>query len=207
MPKFDLVSFDLQGTLSDSRFSDEFWLDLLPELYARHHRISSERARQDLKTQFATMGKYDRRYYSCEYWLQLLCPDQSFKQVISQLQAAPLLFLDSLLLVEELQKEIPLIIVSTTTWDFINVELGSASRYFQHIYSTLDDLEIAGKPPQVFQKLAQEMGLNPERILHVGDCAEMDIKNAELAGWQSFYFDKKQPRERLLSELHKLVSI
>lgn len=204
---FKLVSFDLQGTLSDSSFSDEFWLNLLPHLYAEYHNIEFKNAKTILKQEFAEIGKYDLRYYSVEYWLGRLCPASSFQQIIQRLETSPYLYDDTLSFVKELHGVVPLIVVSTTTRRFIELELGGESRYFEHTYSSLDDLEIPGKPPEVFRKVAEKLGVEPAQILHVGDCEEMDVKNAKEAGWQAFHFEKGRTRAELVDALRELISL
>jgi len=100
---------------------------------------------------------------------------------------------------------VPLAIISTTTRSFIDLELGDEARHFKHIYSSLDDLHIAGKPPTVFREVANRLGLEPDRLLHIGDCPEMDVTNALAAGWHVFHFDKQQPRDQLMSSLRRLI--
>ncbi len=205
--KFDLISFDLQGTLSDSAFSDEFWLELLPRLHSEKYGTALEDSRAALRTQFAEMGKYDFRYYSAEFWLEQLCPDTNLAAVVDRLVKCPSLYLDLMDVVEELKPNIPLAIISTTTRSFIELELGSEARHFKHIYSSLDDLEIPGKPPGVFREVARRLDLDSARILHIGDCPEMDVTNALAAGWQVFHFDKKQPRKDLIGSLRRQLEL
>jgi HAD superfamily hydrolase (TIGR01549 family) len=199
--KYDLISFDLQGTLSDSAFSDEFWLELLPQLYAEKYQLTLAESKAKLKTQFVTIGKYDRLYYCPQDWLHELTPEQSFTEVIKRLSHPPHLFEDCMELVHRLSGALPLIIVSTTTYDFIDVELGGEGKYFNSVFSTIDDFDTAGKKPEIFKTIAKQYGLSSEKMLHIGDCSEMDIANAQAAGWDTFFFDKKRQRSALLDEL------
>ncbi len=204
--KFDLVSFDLQGTLSDSAYSDEFWLSLLPELYAEHHCIEISDARERLKSEFSSMGKYDRRYYCPKYWIEALCPGVAKGDVYSRLRTRPHLYADTLEVVRELvESGVPLIVTTTTTYDFIERELGEKRQYFQRVFSTLDDLSIAGKTPEVFEKIADHFSASPDRLLHVGDCPEMDIANAKAAGWETYFFDRKIDRAMLVGGLRHRI--
>lgn len=203
---YSLISFDLQGTLSDSAFSDEFWLKLLPELYAKKKDISIEESKAELRTQFKEMGKYHRLYYCAQSWLDELCPGRTVADTVSDLKNAPHLYQDSLRLVEELAAaSVPLIILSTTTHDFIELELNEARQHFSHVYSTLDDFAMPGKSAQAFKEAAQRCGVEVGKILHIGDCPEMDIKNAQEAGCQTFFFDKTAPRSDVLANLRTLL--
>ena len=63
-----LISFDLQGVVSDATFSDTFWLEELPKLYAKRHNVDVAVAKRSLGDMFKAMGKYDLRYYDDAYW-------------------------------------------------------------------------------------------------------------------------------------------
>lgn len=203
---YSLISFDLQGTLSDSAFSDEFWLKLLPELYAKKMDISVEEAKAELRNQFKQMGKYHRLYYCARSWLDELCPGRSVADIVSELSNPPHLYQDSLRLVEELAAaSVPLIILSTTIHDFIELELNEARQHFSQVYSTLDDFAMPGKSAQAFKEAAQRCGVEVGKILHIGDCPEMDIKNAQEAGCQTFFFDKAETRQQVLANLRSLL--
>lgn len=202
---YSAISFDLQGTLSDSAFSDEFWLDLLPILYSERLNISIQDSKKALKEQFGTIGKYDRRYYCPLYWIDLLCPRVPLSQVFSRLSSKPLLYPQSVELIRELSQTTTLIILSTTTTDFIKVELREAEVYFQNVYSCLDSFQIAGKTPQVFQQVAAILKSAPSNLLHIGDCKEMDIANAQAAGWHTYFVDKKLPVEVRFEQLKSFL--
>ena len=201
--KYDVVSFDMQGTLTDSAFSDEFWLEVLPQLYARRHNMPLERAKSELRDFFARIGKYDYRYYSLQYWLDEL--GISAQDALKRIESRPQFFDDTRLLLEELKDRVTPVIVTSATREFIERELGDNKKYFKAVYSTLDDLNIAGKPAEVYKRIAQSLRVPPCRILHVGDSKEMDVDNARTAGCATFFFDNRQPREVNMNELWKMI--
>lgn len=202
-----LLSFDLQGTLSDSAFSDDFWLRLLPELYAHARNLTLDEAKQQLRAQFKEAGKYHRLYYCAQDWLDELLPGTSVFQIRDRLAPKPHLFEDTLSLVNGFSaSRFPLVILSATTHDFIEIELADERRLFKQVYSTLDDFEIPGKPKMAFEEVAKRMGVAPAEILHIGDCSEMDIANAEEAGCKTFFFDKKRPREDVVAQLQSALN-
>lgn len=184
---FKVISFDLQGTLSSAKFSDEFWLEVLPKLYSKSKGIDIDCARGELKEKFMGWGKYDYRYYSLKYWLKELGVGMSFEEIVCRMKNEPLFFDSFVELLKDLSKKYKLIIISTTTHEFIEVELGGFAKYFFRVYSTLDDLDIAGKPKEVFLNVANELGVLPSEILHVGDNYEMDVKNAKEAGCEGLH--------------------
>jgi len=205
--KFEVISFDLQGTLSDNAFSDEFWLETLPNLYSESKKVSLEKAKEELKILFKNYGKYDYRYYSLKYWLEELKINLTFDKIVEIMQNKPCFFSDTKELLNELKKKYYLIIVSTTTNEFINVELGENEKYFDKVYSSLDYFGTAGKTKKVYEEVAKELKVPVNKILHIGDCKEMDIVNAAKAGVQTFYFDKSLSRGKVIGGLKKKLGL
>jgi HAD superfamily hydrolase (TIGR01549 family) len=203
--KYKVISFDLQGTLSDHAFSDEFWLELLPRLYSESKNVSIEEAKEALKTKFKEYGRYDYRYYSVQYWIKELDPKLTFDDIRKRMRSKPLLFADTVKIIEELYGKVILIIISSTTNEFIESELGDKRKYFDHVYSSLDSFGIAGKPKELYLKIAEILGVKPFEMIHIGNSEESDIKNAQEAGLDTFFFDEKESRERLIAELKKIL--
>lgn len=201
--RYEVISFDLQGTISDSSFSDAFWLELLPQLYSEYHQLSVEDSKKALKEQFRSFGIYDMRYYSFDYWLKALNVTAEWNDLLKRVNKTPVLFPEMRSLIIKLSKEHPLLLFSATTKQFIQHELGDLVPYFKWIISAVDDLQCAGKPPQAFNSIATSLKISPEKILHIGDDATMDVKNAKEAGWNSFHFDKTKP----FNELCQLLDI
>ena len=111
-----ILSLDLQGTLSNSNFSDYFWLEFLPKKYAEKNEISLTKAKEVLKEKFQEYGKYDLRYYDDKYWSNLLGFDT--QKELENFEIQPSINKE---LYDFISKtKIPKIIVSTTTNIFIN---------------------------------------------------------------------------------------
>ena len=58
---------------------------------------------------------------------------------------------------------------------------------------------------QAAREAARRMQVPVSHILHIGDCAEMDIRNAQAAGCQTFYFDKSESRDKVVASLRARV--
>ena len=66
------ISFDLQGTITDSSFCDCFWIDILPEIYAIRNNISKVEAIKEIKREYGNNPTYSFKYYDNKYWSDLL---------------------------------------------------------------------------------------------------------------------------------------
>lgn len=179
------ISLDLQGTLSNSKFSDNFWLEIIPQKYAEKFKITIEEAKQVLKQKFKEYGVYNILYYDDKYWAQYLNFD--IKQELDQSLIRPSINKE---IYEYFDKiNLPKIIISTTTDLFINYELKEKVKDFEKIYSCVDYFKIGGKTKEVYQKVAKELNVNPEEILHIGDNYLMDVENAKKAGVNAILYD------------------
>lgn len=205
--KYKVISFDLQGTLSDNAFSDEFWIKLLPTLYSESRKVSLEEAKEALRTRFKEYGKHDYRYYSIQYWIKELDLKLKFDDIRKQINSKPFLFADTLEIIEELYGKVKLIIISSTTNEFIDAELGDKRKYFDHVYSSLDNFGVAGKPKELYLKIAKILSIKPSEMIHIGNSEESDIRNAKEAGLHTFFFDEKVSRGKLIAELKKIICL
>lgn len=179
------LSWDLQGTLSASEFSDNFWLMLLPSAYAAKHGCDLVAAKAQLWDQFKTMGKYDINYYDDAYWAEQL--DFTTIDILREAVIQPSLNEE---LIDYLTNiELPSIILSTTTETFINYELGTKRSIFAHTYSCVDDFQTGGKTKEIYLNVARMLGIEPNEMLHIGDNMEMDSTNATQAGVHSIHYD------------------
>jgi HAD superfamily hydrolase (TIGR01549 family) len=203
--RYKIIAFDLQGTLTKSSFSDEFWMKTLLKLYAKNKKISFIQAKKILGEKFKNYGKYDYRYYSLRFWLNELKLKLNFEEVCRLIKNKPCFYKDFLKLIKESSKEAKLIIISSTSKDFIYYELKNNKKFFKNIYSSLDDFNIAGKPPKVYLKISKALKVFPKDIIYIGNDFEMDIKNARKAGFDVFFWDNNRPRKLLINELRRIL--
>ena len=65
--RVDTVLLDMDGTLLDLAFDNEFWLDTVPAHYARVHGVEARDARAELRARYdAIEGSLD--WYSIDHW-------------------------------------------------------------------------------------------------------------------------------------------
>lgn len=193
------VSFDLQGTITDSEFCDFWWISILPKKYAEKKEITEEEAKKEISKILGEKEKYNINYYDDSFWSKKLGID--VLQELVKAKKTPKIdkkFIEYIKKIE--QKKI---IISTTTNLFIDKELGKEKEIFDKIYSCVDYFEIGGKTPDVFIKVCDELGIKPSEILHIGDNYEMDVENARKAGVNAIHF--KGDLEKTIKEIDQYL--
>ena len=75
-PLPEIILLDMDGTLLDLRYDDQFWEQFLPRAYAGHHGIDIETARADLaaslKAARGTLAWYNIDHWSVELGVNIL---------------------------------------------------------------------------------------------------------------------------------------
>lgn len=194
-----VLSLDLQGTLSDARFSDYFWLEFLPKKYSDKFDVSLEEAKKVLKQEFKEYGVDDIRYYDDKYWSNYLGFDTSLE--LDLFSVRPKINDELYRLI--LSFALPKIIISTTTDLFIKYELQERIKDFDKVYSCVDYFNVGGKSVDVFKKVCDDLGVKPNEVLHIGDNKMMDVDNAVKAGLNAILYDGDV--EKLKCELKKYI--
>jgi FMN phosphatase YigB (HAD superfamily) len=200
-----LISFDLRGTLSSKAISQELWQDLIPSFYAQKYNLNLSAAKEYLNFEFRTKGAHHELFHDYRLRLNSLLDTWNFDDIVKKLKYKPDLDHSVLSVIEKIPSTIPVVLISATTRDFIEYELGPYQRLFKYRFSAIDDFATSGKPPQLYQRISSSLEVKPDHCLHVGDCKDMDFKNAIQAGWNSFHFDKQKPRGIVISELTRAI--
>ena len=83
--QIDTILFDMDGTLLDLHFDNQFWLDLVPTKLAIKHGISKQQALAELNEKYAQVeGQIE--WYCLDYWQKELdLPIVTLKQEIKHL--------------------------------------------------------------------------------------------------------------------------
>ena len=76
-PSIDTIMFDMDGTLLDLHFDNYFWLNLVPQNYAKNNGISEDEALNVIRSKYEEVhGTLD--WYCLDHWekeLQLDIPE------------------------------------------------------------------------------------------------------------------------------------
>ena len=195
------LSLDLQGTLSDSKFSDNYWLEIIPKKYSEYFKISINEAKEILKNKFKEYGVYNILYYDDKYWSEYL--KFSTNEELNNSNIKPNINKELYEFISNIK--LPKIIISTTTNLFIEYELQDKMKEFYKIYSCVDYFKTGGKTKEIYEKVCEELNVKPKEILHIGDNRLMDIDNAKLAGINTILYDGNT--EEVINNIKKYLEV
>lgn len=164
----DTVLLDMDGTLLDLHFDNQFWLHLVPQKYAQLHDISIEQAQE------AVLGQYQKVYgrlqwYCVDYWQeQLNLPITELKQELKHLieirdDVPP--FLTAL---REAGKEVILVTNAHPKSLSLKVEQTNFDQYMDEMLTT-HQFGVSKEDPLLWQRLQEYLGYDGERTLFVDD--------------------------------------
>lgn len=195
------VSFDLQGTITKAEFCDCLWLEVLPRIYALKKGITENEAKKAIKEIYGENEIYNLKYYDDSYWTKMLNFDAI--EELNKIGKEPEIDDNFIQFINTLKTE--KIIISTTTNLFINAELKENVKYFDKIYSCVDYFKIGGKTPEVYLKVAKELNIMPNEMLHIGDNYIMDVENAKKAGVNAIQY--KGNTEKTINEIKAILEV
>ena len=200
-----IISFDLDGTLTQPDFGDLVWLDGLPKAYANEKKIPISLAKKQLIKAYDTIGKTKREWYDLSYWIEKLHlsikPQDLLNQYKHQIKPYP----DALSVVANLSKKFTLIISSSAMREFISIELKQSKldSYFSFVFSSTSDTNTVKKNPSFYKMICSTLNISPEKMIHIGDSKRLDYESPRKNGITSFYLkrDKQSKQQFYVSSL------
>ena len=201
MTRWQIISFDVQGTLTSGVYSDTFWQDFLPNAYAQSKNLPLAQAQMELRTLFTQFGKQSVLYHDADAWLQKCTVQNSLADVLENCNAHVQYNSQALNILQAATAVCagPVIALSSTTRSFLDLELAGLYSKFAFTYSTVNDFGMCGKPPAVYTQLAHLFEVDPRHCLHIGDDHTDDVENAREALWHAYLWP--QDADKLLNIL------
>lgn len=162
------VFLDMDGTLLDLRFDNQFWLYHLPQRYAEQYNLPFEEAKATLlsryKSQVGTLQWYCVDYWSTEFNMDVAALKQELAHLIA-LRPHASEFLHAL-------RAFPKRIVLVTNAHQKSLALKMESTQIAHLFDRLictHDLGIPKEVPGFWEKLQQVEPFNPVHTLLIDD--------------------------------------
>jgi putative hydrolase of the HAD superfamily len=193
MSHLKMISFDLDGTLVDHSFSNAIWHHVVPELVAQKTGMTREEAKSWVFSQYQEVGEASLEWYDLEYWFKRFGLREDWREVLARHRDLIRPFPEVRGVLESLAQRYPLMIVSNASRAFIEEELSHKDfqgLQFFRIVSATSDWGQVKKTGGFYRRLCEALGIDPTRVVHVGDHEEFDFLAPKEAGMEAYFLDR-----------------
>lgn len=178
--KISTVLIDMDGTILDLHFDNQFWLEHLPLRYSEKMSISIEEAKAKLKADYlAVVGTIE--WYCLDYWSDRT--DMPIKELKRELQHLIQLRSDAkdfLLALKASGKEVILVTNAHPEALSLKIERTQLDQYFDVLYST-HEFGVTKESQLLWQRLQAKQGFDCEKTLFIDDSIEI-LQSAQQYG-------------------------
>lgn len=188
MSQTKVISFDAEGTLVTTDFSDSIWHEAIPALYAEKHRIGLAEAKKIVRREYDRLGDQRLEWYDIRYWFEyfeLGAPEPAIQNCQDKVcyypEVAEVLAL--------LSGQYELIVSSATPVDLLDYLLQDMQHYFTRIFSSTSHYGQL-KSTDFYLAVCEEMKIRPNELVHVGDNWQFDFLIPRQVGMNAFHLDR-----------------
>lgn len=199
------ISLDIDGTLVERSFTDRFWYESIPKLYAKEHKISLDEAKRYVSSEYDKVGEHDIRWYLPSFWVEhfgLKCSIDEIMKETGEVKLYP----DVQDAFELLGKKYGLIVITSNPSELCRFKLKGLENYFEFVLSSVSDLMLAHKEAEVYREALRRLDIEPQEMAHVGDDEVYDLQLPRSLGIHSFLIDRsgKKMGEHVVKNLLEL---
>jgi HAD superfamily hydrolase (TIGR01549 family) len=194
MRRFEVISFDAEGTLVTPDFSQAIWHEAIPALYAQKNGIDIAQARMDIVEKYDQIGDQRLEWYDIEYWFRYLdlgSSEAAIRSCLNRIACYP----EVTEVLSSLTSEYTLIVASGTPLELLHFLLQDIRTHFAHVFSSTSHFKQL-KSPDFYLNICEELGIKPSQVVHVGDNWQFDFLNSQQAGIYAFYLDRSGRNHR-----------
>jgi HAD superfamily hydrolase (TIGR01493 family) len=206
-----IISFDMDGTLIDSVFTDWVWGHGVPTLYAKAAGISFEDAKAFVEGEYRKVGEGAVEWYDIKYWLRFFDLDGDWRGLLRRYADRITVYPEVHRVLGRLKEAYPLVLTSNAGREFIEVEMEATGLavYFDQVFSATSDFREVKKVSRVYERVCEALNAPPGEIVHVGDHYEFDFLVPRAVGMHAVYLDRKDGREGIgvIRDLDELEAI
>jgi putative hydrolase of the HAD superfamily len=187
-----IVSFDMNGTLTQDKFVELVWHEGVPRLYSRAKGISFDQAQEYVFQEYQKVGEERTEWYDIKYWFRFFDLGEDWMELLKNFEHEVEPFPDVIPVLEELGQYYQLVVTTNACQEFADVELRAAglTGYFDRVLSSTSDFQEVKKTPEFYSKVCHTLQVKPEQIIHVGDHRLFDFTAPRKLGIEAYYLDR-----------------
>ncbi|MDF2488220.1 MAG: family hydrolase [Pseudomonas sp.] len=164
----DTVLLDMDGTLLDLHYDNQFWLEHLPQRYAQLHGVSRAMAELELQPLFERNAG-TLNWYCLDFWTrELKLPVRELKQELAGLIALRPDATPFLAALRQAGKRVVMITNAHRDSLSLKLERVELAPYFERLISS-HDYGFPKESPQFWDALQADIGFDPARSLFIDD--------------------------------------
>jgi len=193
MASIKVISFDLDGTLSDYRFVDSVWFEGIPQLYSVEKGVPFEDAKKVVKREYDKVGKERLEWYDLHYWIRKFDLNVAPQELLRSFEYRIEIYPEVPKVLGELkQMGFRLIIVTNARREFVELELRKTEieNYFDRVFSSTSDFGLVKKTVNLYRRVCSILEISPEEMIHVGDDRNFDFHVPRRLGILAFHLDR-----------------
>ena len=183
-----IVSFDVEGTLVTPDFSSAIWFEAIPQRYAERHGVGFEQAREIVEKEFGKVGDQGLEWYDIRYWFDKLDLGVT-GPVLERCQSRVCYYPEVNDVLSSLGGRYELTVASGSTRESLRHLLRDIEPFFTRVFSSLSDYKQL-KTSEFYRRMCQELEVQPEQVVHVGDNWQFDFVAPGEIGIHAFYLDR-----------------
>jgi putative hydrolase of the HAD superfamily len=164
----ETVFLDMDGTLLDLHFDNQFWLEHVPMRYAEKHGLSVEGAKRELYPRFRSLeGTID--WYCVDFWSRELGLDISaLKRELEHLIQVHPHVAEFLQTISQTDKRVVLLTNAHHKVIDLKMTATGLAEHFDHLICA-HAFRVPKEDPQFWPRLAQQDAFDPHTSLFVDD--------------------------------------
>jgi putative hydrolase of the HAD superfamily len=192
-----VISFDMDGTLIESEYTDWVWHHGIPDLYSEKTGLPFEEAKGLVVEEYKKIGEAAIEWYDIKYWFRLFGLGNDWRTLMERYTDRIRVYPDVTPTLSRLKDRFRLILCSNAGREFIDVEMEATGLggYFDRIFSATSDFREVKKTPRFYERVCEIMKIRPEEMIHVGDHYEFDFLIPKALGIRAFYLDRSAQKE------------
>ena len=136
------------------------------------------------------MGDERIEWYDVSYWFRTLDLPGDWRELLDERRDTCKAFPDSRGVLERLKGRYVLIVTSNTIREFLEVQLCDLAEFFDRVFSAPSDYGDVKKSADFYRMICDEMGVDPGKIVHIGDHFKFDYEAPLKLGIKAYHLDR-----------------